>query len=289
MKREQKYGLRSLEKDFPNEEAVLTYIFNIRHSKKCSCGGTYSLKKGRRQFQCSKCRFQIAPMAGTIFHKSSTPLMVWLKAILIFSNAKSGISAKELERQLEVTYKTAWRILMLIRKSLKQNSYLQGLVEMDEAYFGGKKGYKDARHRPSFVGNKAVVMGAVERGGKVTAKKMSDATAKSITRFLDHHINPMDTKLYTDKSNRYVKSAWGYERETVNHSKKEYVRGEAHINTVESFWAHIKRSVSGTHKVVSKKYLQSYLDGFVFHYNNRYSDKARFQALLGMILSYSKS
>lgn len=289
MKRENRYSLRDLKKQFPNDRACLEYIFDALHSRECSCGGRYAILKGRRQYQCSKCRHQIAPTAGTIFHKSDTPLNLWFWAIFIFSSAKSGVSAKELERQLGVTYKTAWRILMFIRKALPQEmDLLQGIVEMDEAYFGGKKGYKDARHRPSFTGNKAVVMGAAERQGRIRAKLAPDATAQSITRFIDRNIHPMDTKLYTDKSNRYGKAAWGYDREAVNHSKKEWKRGQAHINTVEAFWAHVKRSVSGTHKVVSKKYLQAYLDGFVFHYNNRRSDRERFSSLLGALLQPSK-
>lgn len=121
------------------EESVLDFIFDTQHSRQCSCGGSYSLKMGRRQYQCSKCRFQIAPTANTLFHKSDTPLTLWLKAILTFSNAKSGISAKEMERQIEVTYKTAWRMLHLIRKALGQSGKLQGDVEMDTAYFGDWK------------------------------------------------------------------------------------------------------------------------------------------------------
>src|SRR3990167_10804000 len=114
MKRINRYGVRSLEKDFPNDDVCLEFLFDAQHSKACSCGGTYKRVKGRKQFQ-------IAPLAGTIFHKSDTPLTLWFKAILAFSNAKSGVSAKEMERQLEVTYKTAWRILHLIRKALEQD------------------------------------------------------------------------------------------------------------------------------------------------------------------------
>ena len=119
MTKETRYGLTSLKRDFPNEEACLQFVFDSQHTRKCSCGGQYHLIKGRKQFQCSKCRFQIAPCSNTIFHKSATPLSLWFHAIWIFSNAKSGISALEMQRQLEVNYKCAWRILSLIRKSLK--------------------------------------------------------------------------------------------------------------------------------------------------------------------------
>jgi hypothetical protein len=134
-----KYGIPSLKRDFPTEEACLAFIFNALHSKKCSCGGEYRLVKGRKQFYCSKCRYQIAPVAGTIFHKSPTPLTLWFQAVLLFSNSKSGVSAKMIQRNLEVTYKCAWRILSQIKKALKQNmDLLEGEVEIDSAYIGGR-------------------------------------------------------------------------------------------------------------------------------------------------------
>jgi transposase len=98
-------------------------------------------------------------------------------------------------------------------------------------------------------------------------------------------VNPITTRLMTDKSQSYINAAKGYARETVDHSRKEYLRGNVYVNTMDSFWAHVKRSVTGTNKVISKKYLQSYLDGFVFHYNNRHSDNERFSSLLGALLS----
>ena len=122
MAKETKYSIRNLKKDFPTDESCLDLIFSTLHSKECSCGGMYKQIKGRKQYQCSKCRFQIAPASTTIFHKSDTPLTLWFYAIFIFSNAKSGISAKEMERQLGVTYKCAWRILNLIRQALKQST-----------------------------------------------------------------------------------------------------------------------------------------------------------------------
>ena len=109
-----KYGLSHLRKDFPNDQKCLQFAFDTLHSRECGCGGVYSPVKGRKQFYCSKCRFQIAPLAGTIFHKSDTPLTLWWHALWVFSNAKSGVSAKELERQLAVTYKTAHRMKRLI-------------------------------------------------------------------------------------------------------------------------------------------------------------------------------
>lgn len=281
-----KYGLPQLKKDFPDDKSVLAFIFEASHSYKCSCGGHYSLVKGRKQYQCSKCRFQIAPLSGTIFHKSDTPLTLWLHAIWVFSNAKSGISAKELSRQLGVTYKTAWRILKLIREALGQNNdKLDGEVEMDETYFGGrfKSGRYNEKQREA-IAHKSAIIGAVERNGKAKAKVSANLKAWTLGEFMRDYIESK-AQLFTNESNRYNKVARGYNRQYVSHRKQEYAKGNVHTNTIEGLWSHFKRSTTGTHKSISKKYLQSYLDGFVFHYNNRHSDKERFSSLVGALLS----
>ena len=286
MKRINRYGIKSLERDFPNEAKCLEFLFDAQHSRECSCGGTYKPVKGRKQYQCSKCRFQIAPLAGTIFHKSDTPLQIWFKAILSFSNAKSGLSAKQLEREIETTYKTAYRMLMLIRKALAQGSdKLSGDVEVDAAYLGGRKhGGKYNKYQKQAIAAKSVVMGAVERGGNIKVLVVPDATSKTQGSFLAAAVAKEGPRLMTDGANQLKNVAMGYDRYMVNHKKGEWARGDAHTNTIEGFWAHVKRSIKGTHKVVSKKHLQSYLDGFVFHYDNRHSDKARFAVLLGSVL-----
>lgn len=284
-----KYGVRELQRDFGTEEACLDFLFDALHSRDCSCGGKYKRIKGRRQYQCSKCRAQIAPAAGTIFHKSDTPLPVWFHAIWVFSNAKSGVSAKQIERELNVTYKTAWRILMLIRKALPQSKdFLDGDVEVDEMYVGGRLpgGYQN-RNKGKTMVNKSVVIGAVQRKGTTRAKVSPNAKAYTIGRFLDENINPITSRILTDNSNRYNTVARGYDRFSVNHSEKEYARGDVHTNTIEAFWGHFKRSIAGVNKTISKKYLPFYLDGFVWHANNRHNDSARFSSLLGALLSAS--
>jgi len=285
MSKETRYGLNSLKRDFPNEEACLQFVFDSQHTRKCSCGGQYHLISGRKQFQCSKCRFQIAPCADTIFHKSATPLSLWFHAIWVFSNAKSGISALEMQRQLEVTYKCAWRILSLIRLSLKQSEEkLNGDIEMDSAYFGGRKyGGKNNEKLSEAVAAKSVIMAAVERNGQMRAELVKDNGAKTHADFIEKYI-AIGSRLLTDKSNKYKNSVYGLNHESVDHSKKEYARGDVHINRIETFWSHVKRSIRGTHKAISQEHLQSYLDAFVFHYNNRYNDKERFASLIGSLL-----
>jgi transposase len=286
MAREDKYSIRDLKRDFPTDEACLALIFDTLHSRKCSCGGEYRQIKGRKQFQCGRCRFQIAPASNTIFHKSDTPLSLWFHAIFIFSNAKSGISAKELERQLGVTYKCAWRILSLIRKALKQNdTKLRGDVEIDTGYFGGK-GYagKNNEGLGDVISKKSLVAVAVERGGRIKAEIISKNTSEEITAFLDRNVEGRATSIMTDKSRMYERAGLTRDRHSVDHSRREFVRGDVHINTVETFFAHLKRSMKGTFKSVSRQHLQAYLDSFVWHYNNRHSDRERFGSLVGALL-----
>ncbi len=297
MSKDTKYSIRNLQKDFPNDDVCLDYIFNTLHSKKCSCGGTYKpLFKladnklvGRKQYQCSKCRYQIAPTAGTIFHKSDTPLTLWLHAIWVFSNAKSGISAKELERQLGVTYKCAWRILSLIRKALESNDdKLDGNVEIDTGYFGGRQySGKNNELRSQAIAKKSIVAIAVERGGKMKAEILPTNSTFFMQDFIKRNIKTT-ANLITDSSHVYKRGDKEYTRFSVNHNKGEYVRGAVHVNTVETFFAHLKRSMKGTYKVISKQHLQTYLDAFVWHYNNRHNDKERFAVLLGTLLHASR-
>lgn len=281
-----KYGVVSLRKEFPTDEACLEFIFDAIHSRECSCGGTYRLRMGRKSFQCSKCRAHISPTAGTIFNKSDTPLTLWFHAIMVFSNAKSGISAKQLQRELEVTYKCAWRMLTLIKKALKQDDRpLSGVVEMDMGYIGGRfKSGKYNERQKEAIAAKSIVMAAVERGGDIRVKIVESGTVQSHATFLHTNVE-RGSSLMTDATSFLNQPSIGYNRQSVRHKRGEYVRGDVHVNTVETFWAHVKRSIRGTHKGVSKKWLQSYLDAFVWHYNERkHNDAERFGSLLGALL-----
>lgn len=274
-----KYGIQSLRKEFPNDDVILDFIFSARHTDECSCGGSYRRLKGRKQYQCSKCRYQIAPLAGTIFEKSDTPLTLWFHAILVFSNAKSGMPATALQRDLEVTYKTAWRMLKRIREALgADDTKLKGDVEMDTGFIGGKAPV--ARR----MKNKSTVIAAVERNGQMRARVVPDASGEAHKAFLDLNVEAQGTRLMTDKTNTLYTAARDYDRHSVDHHRGEYVRGDIHVNSVENFWSHVKRSITGVHKHVSSKHLDGYLNGFVFHANNRHTDSDRFYALLGALL-----
>jgi len=157
---------------------------------------------------------------------------------------------------------------------------------MDEGFMGGRyKSGKYNKKQKEAIRAKSVVIGAVERGGDIRAEVSKDSTAYSIGKFLTRNIERENTVLLTDASNRYDNVAKKYNRYSVNHTKGEFVRGIVHVNSIEGFWSHLKKSIKGTHKVISKKHLQSYVDAFVFHYNNRYNDKDRFSVLVSCLVS----
>ncbi|MFA5889152.1 MAG: IS1595 family transposase [Candidatus Paceibacterota bacterium] len=280
-----KYTIQDLKNQFPTDEVCAEYIFDSLHSRKCSCGGEYKQLKGRRQFQCSKCRYQVAPTVNTIFHKSPTPLTLWFHALFVFSTSKSGLSAKNLESQIGVTYKCAWRMLNQIKKALKQSGdKLKGVVETDAGYFGGvKNAGRNNENLSESMRAKAVVLIAVERNGNIKAKISENATADSLEKFVRDSVEEKAI-LLSDNARGFNRLNKNYRHFSVNHSKGEYVRYKTHVNTVETFISHLKRSIGGTFKSVSKKHLQSYLDAFVFHYNNRHNDRERFSSLLGAVL-----
>lgn len=290
MARSTKYGIRELHKDFPTNKACLEFIFDSHHKRTCSCGGTYSIRLRRKLFQCSKCRSQISPTANTIFHKSSTPLTLWFHALMVFSNAKSGISSKQLERHLAVTYKCAWRILGSIRGALQQfGRRLKGEVESDGAYFGGrKKAGKDNKYLSEAFQAKTVVLGALERGGDMRATVVPNIRATTVRDFVERNIYGKDTKLLTDGGKAYQTVGRQYDHHSVDHHVGEYVRGYVHVNSMENFWSHSKRSITGIHKSISKRHAQSYLNAFVFHHNNRHNDRKRFLTLLDIVLHASR-
>src|SRR3990167_848486 len=196
------FGLRSLRRRFPTDEACLKFLFKRLHKSRCSCGGRFKLMKHRPKFQCTRCSRQISPTAGTIFEKSRVPLTLWFHVFMMFSNAKSGLAAKTIQRDLEITYKCAWRMARLIRGALKQSEDpLSGIVEMDMVYFGGKGVAGRNNERLSEVLKaKTKVFAAIERKGRARAQGVKDGSAKSHKNFLWQNVSTVGTKLMTDKA-----------------------------------------------------------------------------------------
>lgn len=272
-----KFTFKQFQEKYPNEDACLDKIFQMRFSDlkfcpECAAETTFHRVKKRKCYECKWCGYQIFPMAGTVFEDTKTPLTLWFHAIYLMTASRNGVSAKELERQLGVTYKCAWRMGHQIRKLLGWDSQapkpLSGNVQIDEAYFGGHR--KGPGGRGAL--NKTIVMAMIEEKGRVIAKVIPTVTSNVVIPLIKEHVIP-GTQITTDELKLYkgvVKI--GMEHDIVQHRLKEFVnkRGR-HTNTPEGFWSLIKRSILGTHVWVSGKYLPQYLYEYEFRYNNRHS------------------
>jgi transposase len=281
-----RYTIKHFKKDFPDDEACLDYIFNRRYGKnytcpKCGKTGFYKVA-GRKCYACAWCAYQLHPTSGTIFHKSSTKLTDWFFAIFLMSQSKNGVSAKELERHLGVTYKTAWRIQKQIRTLMNQDKVvLAEVVEVDETYVGGKR--QGTRGRGA--SGKSVVIGATQRKGNIKAEVVGNMKSSTVTPFLRENVK-IGTTLMTDDYSSYGQVLrLGYKHSVVKHGQKEYVRGSTHTNTIEGFWSQLKRSIHGTYHSVSPKYLQSYVNEFAYRYNQRNAVTPIFKLLLHQVVS----
>ena len=271
-----KYTIKNFIKDFPDDKTCLAFIFKNRYPNGLTCPKcektSFHPVEGRKSYACS-CGFQTYPTEGTIFHKSSTPLTLWFHAIFLMSQSKNGVAAKELERQLGVTYKCAWRMAKQIRLLMSDDDGPLGgneIVELDETYVGGKA--KGKRGRGAV--KKTPVFGAVERDGKIKTKVVLNVRKLTLMPLIKDMVAD-NSVVVTDESNSYndVKKI-GHLHESINHSNGQYVDGDVHTNTIEGFWSQFKRSVHGTYHSVSRKHLQLYLDEFSFRYSHRKSDVA---------------
>lgn len=265
-----KFNFKDFDAQFPDDKACLDFIFRARYANHvCECGkrDCFHRRTKRRAYQCAFCGVQIYPTAGTIFHKSETSLKSWFFAIFLFSKSKNGVAAKELERQLGVTYKTAHRMGHKIRELMAADGDMfTGVVEADETYIGGVHPGKRGRG----AAGKTPVIGVVQRRGGVTAKVMDRVTTAAAIKLIRQNVVPGAT-VHTDEFPIYnYVGPLGFKHEVVNHGQKEYVRGRVHTNTIDGFWSQVKRSLDGTHHSVSPKYLQSYINEFSWRYSRRF-------------------
>ena len=267
------FSIRDFFARFPDDDACLEHLMGQRYGLKSfcpSCGveTTFHRMTERKAYSGAACGHHVYPQAGTIFQDSRTPLQTWYYAIYLFIATRHGVSGKELQRQLGVTYKTAWRMGQQIRDLMtKADGFtaLRGHVEIDETFVGGRQPGNLGRGRT----NKVTVLGMKQRGGRIVTGVIADVKTMSIKPVVLDTIEP-GTKISTDELPSYnLLVKYGYDHESVNHNKNEWVRGEHHTNNLESFWKLFKTSVRSTHIHVSKKHMNRYLSEFSFRSNHR--------------------
>ncbi len=290
-------------REFPNDAACLEWLWRNRYSEdgshaECpSCDRVRKFHKvnDRPAWDCDTCGHHIHPTAGTIFHKSSTSLHLWFYAMHLMTSTRCGISAKQLERELGVTYKTAWRMANLIRNELmvQDDEPLSGDVEADETFIGGKP---RASHRRAYaelsgwqrrqraakdaMGRKITVFGAVERAGQVRAIVVPDSSADSLQPALRNFVLP-SSSIFTDEWRAYIEVGREFKtHHRIAQNQGIYVEGSVHTNTIKGFWSLVKNGIRGVYHSVSAKWLQGYLNEYAWRYNHRNQRRSQFEQLL---------
>jgi transposase len=288
------YTLKDFQTQFPDDATCLDWLRNRLYPEgiyciKCEATTKHHRVVSRPSYSCDQCGHHVHPTAGTIFHKSCTPLTTWFYAIYLMAQTRCGISAKQIQRETGVTYKTAWRMFKQIRSMLYSDkpSPIGGKgsrgVEVDETWIGGRK-------RGAGSGNKkhmTMVVGLVERGGEVRAFTEDNArTGATLLPIIREHVLPKST-VFTDELTGYDGISHmadkGYTHRRINHAEKIYVVGDIHTNSIEGFWGLVKNGVRGVYHSVGKGYLQSYLDEYSFRYNRRFDTQPMFISFLKQV------
>ena len=269
---------------FPDDDACLDHLMETRYGKRHTCGkcgkeANFHRVKARRCYECDFCGYQVYPTAGTPFENTRTSLRDWFHVMFMFCTSRNGVSAKEVQRTIGVTYKTAWRMCNLIRRYMgyvdgdhKLGGPGGGIVEADKMFFGGydKMGESD----------KVVVLGMVERGGDVITRIVPNRREWNVVRPIKEYVRD-GSRVATDEAKAFGNLGdYGYRHGTVNHSQGEYVVGDIHTNNIEAFWGNVKRSIKGTYVNVSPKWLQQYLWEFEYRQNLRKEPHLMLEMLL---------
>lgn len=249
----------------------------------------------RNQYQCKDCDYRFSVTAGTIFDNTNLPLWKWFVAIYLMLESKKGVSAAQIARTIDVSYPTAWHLCHRVREALDEDDdedgppkLLQGIVEADETWVGGKQ---EGVGRGSMEG-KTMVAGALERDGDVRMDVVEGRSRRDLHGFIERHVSDEADAIFTDAWSAYDGIGDADTRhESVNHSAEEWVRGEVHTNGVESLWSLLQRSIVGAYHKVHTKHLERYLDELAWRFNNRDNDNIFRDTLARMLghdpLTYS--
>ena len=280
-----RYTIADFNRHFPTDDACLEWLKNHRYPNGIFCQRCGQVTKHhkittRRSYSCDICGHHVHPTSGTILEKSTTPLKLWFYAIYLMSTTRCGISAKQIQRETGVTYKTAWRMFNQIRSLLQEDSpALTGEVEVDETYIGARKHGKRGRGAEG----KSIVFGIAQRKGDISATVTPDIKRDTLYPIIKEHVMP-DSMVYTDEYRIYDRlKGHGYNHKRVHHASKVWVLGDAHVNTIEGFWSVLKRGINGVYHAVSQKHLQSYINEYSFRYNHRGDEKPMFLTVLEKI------
>lgn len=285
-------NLPQLIEQFRSEDKCREYLEDLRwpngvYCPRCHCDSISKIEK-RGQWECNdkSCRYQFSVTAGTVFHDSHLPLWKWFLAIYLIGESKKGISSKQLQRTLGVSYKTAWYLGHRVRSAMEEDSPvpLEGIVEIDETWIGG---HKRKRKGESSRSNKSMVLGAVERDGSLRLEVREGPGRESkvsYRSFVKDNVADRAEFIFTDSDYSWGDmTTWDTKHRKVDHGREEWVRGIVHTNTIEGIWSLFKRSVVGTYHQLSAKHLPAYLDEMAFRFNNRNNAYLFRDTLLRMI------
>lgn len=276
-------NLLTIFNQFPDQEACLEHLEEVRFGDEPFCPHCGSLKVARKaenhrqgRWNCHDCHNSFNVLSGTIMQKTKVPLQKWFLAIGLVVNAKKSLSSCQLARDLDLNQKTAWYMQQRIRAEMasKQDDFLQGIVEADETYVGGKprKANKRDDDTPAPRGRgtkKVAVMGAVERGGNVFAKVADGLSGHAMMQFFNKHVDTKGSLVITDEFKAYNGlGEGGYERAVINHAV-QYVDGLTHTNTIEGFWGLLKRAWYGQHHHYKRAFMPLYIAESCWKYNKR--------------------
>lgn len=267
--------------------------FTVKGKARINAKGELKQSPDRFMYQClnAKCKYQFAATTGTIFSDTHLPLSKWMMAVALMCNAKKGLSAKQMERDMGVSYKTAWYLNHRIRKAMDEGNggLFTGTVECDETFVGGR--YDRRRSRDPH--DKQPVFGAIKRKTKEECSKVRTFPIRTVSKSIlasavTGTVSPKADLLITDQNPGYKKVGRSYQHETVNHIELEYVRKgdprSIHTNSIENFWSNFKRGVIGSFHQVSVKHLQRYLNEFNFRFNNRSDENIFAAVIIGLVI-----
>ena len=267
----------SLMDRFGTEETCREYLEKLRWPSGVACPrcGDMSVSEitTRDQFDCNGCRYRFSVTSGTIFDNTKLPLRKWFVAMYLMIESKKGISANQMKRTLGVSYKTAWHLCHRIREAMTTDRFegptLFGIIEVDETFVGGRQRGKG--RGPYSTTNKSIVVGAVQRDGRVRLERIPNTKRATLDDFIKRTVTDEALAIYTDEFPAYrgLGDRMGIEHDTVQHNLDEWVVGDVHTNSVEGMWSLFKRSVMGAFHKISVKHMDRYLEELEWRFNNR--------------------